>query len=296
MWDHGRGGKGRAMKKLRLPSAVLSILVLVLAALVRMPSPAVAAASGTSTVSSSSTPGKAASESVGRYRRQGAYRSQGRYHGSEQAAKPRTPSYNHLNKYYQVKPLEEYAARPFAGNLSRSELGPFQQPVEPCDDCVGPGWVVPLNPVVFLPSETRDQEPSPPPEPAPQQPPQVYIIQPPAPPVREESAWQPPPRPEPAPEPRSPVELRLTIQPAEAEVTLDDRGLGNGSDLNARSKPLILPPGVHVLEVEHPDYPPQRLIFGVGADSPIRAVIDLTAPRPGRRARIETREDFGFDG
>ncbi|MCP4658368.1 MAG: hypothetical protein GY856_23385 [bacterium] len=282
------------MKKLRPRSAVLSILAL--AAVVWMPSSSVAADSG-KTISSSTTPPSSAqsqnAESVGRYRRQGAYRSEGRYHGSKQAAKPRTPSYNHLNKYYQLKPLEEYAARPFVGNLSRSELQPFQQPSEPCDGCVEPSWLAPLPPVVYLPSEPRHEQPSPPP--APPQPPQVYIIQPPAPAVRAEPVWEPPPRPEPAAEPRSPVELRLTIRPAEAEVFLDDHFLGSGNELSARSKPLVLPPGVHVLEVDHPDHPPQRLIFGLGSDSPVKAVIDLTIQRPGRRARIETREDYGFD-
>lgn len=284
------------MRKLRRHRLEWSILAL--AALVWMPSSPLAANSAKVTISSSTMPSSTPSpnaEGVGRYRRQGAYRTQGRYHGSDQAAKPWTPSYNHLNKYYQLKPLEEYAARPFVGNLSRSELQPYQLPVDPCDGCADPGWAVPLNPVIYLPSEPRREEPSPPPEPIPQPPPQVYIIQPPAPP-REEPVWEPPPQPEPVPEPRSPVELRLTIRPAEAEVFLDDRFLGSGNDLNARNKPLVLPPGVHVLEVDHPDYPPQRLIFGVGSDSPVRAVIDLTSPRPSRRARIETREDFGFDG
>jgi len=284
------------MTKLRPRRVHLPILAL--AALLWTPGFCAAADPSKSTISSSTTrprPARARdAEGIGRYRRQGTYRSQGRYYGSEQAAKPWNPPYYHLNKYYQVKPLEEYAARPFVGNLSRSQLQPYQLPCEPSEGCARSGLLVPLNPVVYLPSEPRYEEPSPPaPAPVAQQPPQIYIIQPPAPPpVREEPVIPPPAAPEPPPRP---VELQLNIRPATAEVSLDDRYLGTGDELNARAELLVLPPGVHILEVHHPDYPPQRLIFGVSSEGPIRAVIDLAADRPGRRARIETREDYGFD-
>jgi hypothetical protein len=219
---------------------------------------------------------------AGRYRRQGSYRAQGKYLGHEQAQKPWRPPYNHLNKYYQVPTLEEYAGRAFQGNLSRSQLEPLQG-----GGLTLGGVSVPVlwPNVVVVPSEAAPREAPP------AAPPQIFVIQPPpAPaPAPQEPALPPPAAPEPLP--TEPVAVELVIRPADAEVYLDDRWLGTGSDLTT---PRMLRPGVYVLAVEHPDYGSQRLVFGVGGQGPLRAVMDLTAQRPGRRARVETPDEIAL--
>lgn len=130
------------------------------------------------------------------------------------------------------------------------------------------------------------QIPAPAPAPAPQP---IYIVAPPA------AAAAPPPAPEPAlpppppPAPRStePGEVRFSIQPADAEVYLDDDYLGTGAQLAALVEAELYAPGVHVLEVTHPDYRPQRLVFGVSGKDPAHVLIDLSIDRVGRRSRIK---------
>ncbi len=94
--------------------------------------------------------------------------------------------------------------------------------------------------------------------------------------------------PSPPPEPRSrePAAVRFSIAPPEARVYLDDELLGTGAELNGRRLAMMLRPGVYVLEVAHPDYRLQRLVFGVQAEEPMEVAIDLTAERIGRRSRI----------
>lgn len=117
----------------------------------------------------------------------------------------------------------------------------------------------------------------------------VIVIQQPAAAPRQPARTPPPPRePAPPPPPRSkePAAVSFSIAPAEARVYLDDELLGTGTELNGSRQAMMLRPGVHVLEVEHPDYRLQRLVFGVQAEEPMEVAIDLTAERVGRRSRI----------
>ncbi len=131
-------------------------------------------------------------------------------------------------------------------------------------------------------------EPAPRPEPAPAQP-QIYIVTPPvitAPPagLAPEPAAPPPP-----PRPRStePGEVRFSVLPADARIYLDDDFLGTGAELAALDEASLFPPGVHVLEVIHPDHRPQRLVFGVSDSDPAHVLVDLSVDRVGRRTRIK---------
>ena len=122
------------------------------------------------------------------------------------------------------------------------------------------------------------------PPPAPAQQPQIYIVQP-------EPAAAPPAQaapPPPAPEPRStePGEVKLSILPADSEIYLDDDYLGTGAELAALDAQMFAP-GVHVLEVSHPDYRTQRLVFGVSSSDPTHVLIDLSIDRVGRRSRVK---------
>ena len=136
-----------------------------------------------------------------------------------------------------------------------------------------------------IPADSR-QIPAPAPAPAPAPQP-IYIVAPPA-------AAPPTPAPAPAveapppPAPRStePGEVRFSIRPADAEVYLDDDYLGTGAELAALAQSRLYAPGVHVLEVTHPDHRPQRLVFGVSSDDSTHVLIDLSIDRVGRRSRI----------
>lgn len=105
--------------------------------------------------------------------------------------------------------------------------------------------------------------------------------------VREEPA--PRPRVEPelprAPKPTAPQKVVFEIQPSDAQVKLDGRKLGTGAELGARSEPFQLTPGVYILQVEHPTYKSQRLVFGVSAEL-VRVEVDLTSEEPSLRARV----------
>lgn len=81
------------------------------------------------------------------------------------------------------------------------------------------------------------------------------------------------------------MEVAFSIRPADAEVYLEEDLLGTGAELANRETAMKLYPGVYVLEVSHPEHPPQRLVFGIGAE-PIEVAIDLTAERADRRSRI----------
>ncbi len=150
-------------------------------------------------------------------------------------------------------------------------------------------YVVYAAPPTYVMSPPQVEPPPPqytaPPPPAP--PPQIYVVQQPAaaPPA---PAPEPPPSERPVPPPRSrePVAVSFSIRPADAAVDLDGERLGTGSELAARPEAMRLRPGVYVLEVEHPEYPPQRLVFGVSTPDPIVVTVDLTTDRVGRRSRI----------
>jgi hypothetical protein len=38
--------------------------------------------------------------------------------------------------------------------------------------------------------------------------------------------------------------------------------------------------------VTHPDYRPQRVVFGVSSSKPLKVAVDLTTERIGRRSRV----------
>lgn len=86
--------------------------------------------------------------------------------------------------------------------------------------------------------------------------------------------------------PKQASTVNFAIQPADAEVYLDDDHLGSGASLSASSEGLTLGPGVHVLQVTHPDFKTQRLVFGVGSGDPMEVIVDLAADTPQRRSRI----------
>lgn len=270
------------MKSRKWNLAVLAILVLGIVTLL----PAVAAADGSRprskpSISSTRTQGQPQQQSFpGRYRQRGAYR------GSERATQPPyQPSYYQENRYYQVKP-----ATPFVGNLSRSNFdfnagGAFYN--------FGPPVVTYPGYVVYQQAPVQYVEPEPEPAPPPQVT-QVYVVQPPpapaAAPAPAPAAPSPPAVP-PPPASKDPGKVDFSVQPDDAKVYLDDRFLGDGRKL-AEQGPLKLPRGVYVLEVEHPRYESQRLIFDVTANETTRVSIDLASERGRRRSRVRTGDEI----
>ncbi len=265
------------MKSRKWNLAVLAILVLGIVTLL----PAVAAADGAHphpqaqpTISSTKVQGQQQQSFPGRYRQKGVYR------GSENSHQTWQPSYYHQKKYYQVKPMT-----PFTGNLSRSTYdfnagGAFYSfaPIVPY-----PGYVVYQTPVQYV-----EPEPAPPPPPPVTQ---VYIVQPPPPvPAPAPAAPSPPAAPEP-PASKDPGKVAFAVHPGDAKVYLDDRLLGDGRSLVDKGS-LKLSPGVYVLEVEHPRYEAQRLIFGVTANETTQVAIDLTSERGRRRSRVRTGDEI----
>lgn len=147
-------------------------------------------------------------------------------------------------------------------------------------------YVEPLytQPLYSAPVIDRAPPAAPPPA-TPPPAPQIYIVNPqPAPPEPAPPAAPPAP-----PEPRStePGEVQFSVTPPDARVYLDDEYLGTGAELAALPKGRLYAPGVHVLEVTHPDYRPQRLVFGVSHKDPVHVLIDLATERFGRRSRIK---------
>lgn len=152
---------------------------------------------------------------------------------------------------------------------------------------VGP-TIIGVDPV---PTEQDDRAYTEPP--APQAAPQTVVV-----------VQAPPPTPTPAPapptvtrdepvrasaepareKPRDPVVIGFQVSPADAEVHLDHDLLGTGSEVSALSD-FKIKPGVYLLEVTHPDYPSQRMVFGANRE-PLEVVVDLSADRPQRRSRI----------
>lgn len=246
-------------------SPVLLVLSLLLAAAVAVP------------------PATAQSSSPGRYRSHGQYRSHGSQH-----RQPWRPSYHHQNKFFQLKPTGIPFVRPFNTALQSTRLERFQG-----------GYSFNIAPVlplytVYVPQAYSEPEP-PPPAPAPA--PQIVVVQPPvmAPPPPAVAYDPPPPSPPPAePVSREPGELALAVRPADARVHINDLFVGTGESLDAKGEPLAMKPGVYVLEAEHPDLGSQRLIFAVTAAQTVYVVIDLTADRPGRRARVAQADEADF--
>lgn len=105
----------------------------------------------------------------------------------------------------------------------------------------------------------------------------------PAPPTPAPPAPVVPPAP---PRPKVASAVVFSIQPADAEVFLDNDSMGSASEVNGRQDGWVLDPGVHVLEVVHPQHKTQRLVFGVGSGEPMEVLVDLGASTPQRRSRI----------
>lgn len=105
--------------------------------------------------------------------------------------------------------------------------------------------------------------------------------------VREEPAPHRRAEPEPprAPKPTAPQKVVFEILPADAQIRLDGRKLGSAAELGSRTEPFQLTPGVYILQVEHPTYKSQRLVFGVSAEL-VRVEVDLTSEEPSLRARV----------
>ncbi len=151
-----------------------------------------------------------------------------------------------------------------------------------------PVYVYPTYfPETYYPSAPAYSEPAPQAAPAPVQP-QIYVVTPPviAPPVHVTPVPAAPAAP-PAPRSTEPGEVKFSVRPADAEVYLDDDYLGTGAELAALEEVARFPPGVHVLEVTHPDHRPQRLVFGVSDSDPAHVMIDLSIDRVGRRTRVK---------
>ena len=235
---------------------------------------------------------KSSDSSAGKYRSKGRYRSgstatyqqRGPYIDRNLKNSPWNPSYYHQNKFYQVTPQQpagSFTGRPPHSNLHHQHGMVYN-------------IVTPL-PAVPAFGTTYTQEPAPPP-PAPA--PQIYVVQPPPPPPPPAPVYEPPPPPPPAapPEPEStePGELALAVHPAGTRILINDHFVGTGESLVAKGEPLVLKAGVYVLQAEHPAHSPQRLVFAVKAEDMVRVVIDLTADRAGRRARVETGSEADF--
>lgn len=166
----------------------------------------------------------------------------------------------------------------------------------------GYGFGVPY--VVYVDPTPREPQVVQEPPPRSYEPPPIYVIQPsPSAPIRPVEpvepnqpvapnvpSWRPSaPAPTPAPVERprparstEPQPVTLSIVPAGADVYLDGEFLGGSADLAE----LDLRPGVYVLEVEHPDFADQRLVFGVD-EAPLSVAIDLSAEKPSRRSRVK---------
>ncbi|MEO1083767.1 MAG: PEGA domain-containing protein, partial [Acidobacteriota bacterium] len=191
-------------------------------------------------------------------------------------------------------------------NLSQPvHQGPVQGPVHGHGGFGGYGgygvpYVVYVNPA---PSEPRVVDETPPPA---YEPPPIFIVQPdqvpdyatpvrarpypsPSAPTLEPSVPQDvaprePRQPRQPERPRStdPQPVTIRVNPADAQVYVDGELMGAAADLAS----LDLRPGVYVVEVEHPEFGSQRLVFGVD-DEPLSVAVDLLADRPSRRSRVK---------
>ena len=154
---------------------------------------------------------------------------------------------------------------------------------------VVPVYIYPTYfPETHYPADLGFSEPAPREAPAPA-PPQIYVVTPPviAPPPAPVAPAPAPPAAPPAPRSTAPGEIKFSVLPADAKVYLDDDYLGTGGELAAFDEASLFPPGVHVLEVTHPDHRPQRLVFGVSDSDPAHVLIDLSIDRVGRRTRVK---------
>ena len=84
------------------------------------------------------------------------------------------------------------------------------------------------------------------------------------------------------------VAERFAVAPRVRRRGLDGDYLGTGEDIANLDVPLELPPGVHVLEVQHPDYGAERLVFAVPPGDETLVEINLMGDRRGRKARLRS--------
>ncbi len=130
-----------------------------------------------------------------------------------------------------------------------------------------------------------------------QQPQPIYIIVQPASAGSQEPVQAPQPAAaEPAPPTYQPLavsggeagQVFLSVHPVNAAVYLDEDLLGTGESLAAGQEPLVLDSGVHVLEVVHPQFQTQRLVFGMPSAGRLLIEFDLEGDRRGRKARVRS--------
>ncbi len=184
------------------------------------------------------------------------------------------------------------------GGLSAANVRPgFYRQLDVPRHPGGHGGAVPVPvyiyptyyPEPYYPAAPAAAAPAPREAPAPAVPP-IYIVQPPviaAPPAVAAPAAAPAPPAPPTPRSTEPGEVKISVLPEDARVYLDDDYLGTGAELAALDEAPLLPPGVHVLAVTHPDYRSQRLVFGVNHRDPAHVLIDLSIEKIGRRTRIK---------
>ncbi len=204
-------------------------------------------------------------------------------------------------KYYRVLPPYASNTQPFHSNPHYPSGVPIDPRALPSLGATRFITVLP-QPVVYLPTNAVFRSPAevlqavPQPIAPPQQvgtapsgaPIYVVVQAPPAPPAPSAPPASTPPAVSPAAPtaapapPRGPGGLRFRVQPADAQVFLDDRLLGEGAALSAQLEAMVLDAGVYMLEVRHPDHRSERLFFGVYADTEVEVEIDLTR-RDGRR-------------
>lgn len=185
------------------------------------------------------------------------------------------------------------------GSAANARPGFYQQLSAPYSSH---GAVVPVpiyvypTPSYYPPLETVSPREIPAPAPQP-----IYIVTPPAAtaapapaPVQTAPTPAPPAPPQvaepaPPPQPRStePGEVQFSVLPADAEIYLDDDYLGTGAELAALASNPSFAPGVHVLEVTHPEFRSQRVVFGVTSNDETHVLVDLAIDRVGRRSRIK---------
>lgn len=251
------------------------------------------------TLAAAAVPPAAAQSDPGRYRSQGQYRPEGQYRAPQPPMtfqNPWSPMQYSQKKYYQVLPPGQLPGQIFTGSLLPSQQAPFTGDLSRSNlprhgggfgfNVIVPMPVLPIA-GVYEP-DVYQREPPPPPPPAPA--PQIYFVQPPPPSAAPPPYEPPPPAP---PVSTEPGELALDVRPADAQIFLNDRLVGTGESLAAKGVPLRLRAGVYVLEARHPDFEPQRLVFGVNAEQTVRVAVDLTANQPGRRARL-VKDDADF--
>jgi len=200
-------------------------------------------------------------------------------------------------KYYRILPPYASNTQPFHSNPHYPSGKPINPHALPNIGAIRYVTVLP-QPVVYLPTNAVFRSPAEvlravpqaiaPPQQvgtAPSGAPIYVVVQAPPPPPAPVASRPPPPAaaPSAAPAPpRGPGGLRFRVQPADAQVFLDDRLLGEGAALSGQGEAMVLDAGVYMIEVRHPDHRSERLFFGVYADTEVEVEVDLTR-RDGRR-------------